>query len=264
MPESVEDKIRTWLAGHGYRFELIVARAFQRAGFSVTVSEFACDPESGEPREIDVVATHTSFLTRADLFDVTFIIECKHSRDKPWIIFVGGDDIDVTKTTELLYRFATKASRIALLEMSIGEEARQTGLFALPRKMGHGVRRAFEEKTDLAYDAVTKVCAGAAGFTAEKENKMNKFGIVFPVVIIQGQMFECGINEATEIELNEVKQATIFWRRPIADRSIVPVELLTEDVLADFANAKFKQCEALRKIVEGGLPQTKAAYCSHS
>lgn len=256
-PADIEQKIRSWLAEHGYRFELTVARAFQRAGFSVTLSDFVHDPESGEPREIDVIATHTSFLTRTHLFDVTFVIECKYSRDKPWIVFVGADDIEMTDTPRFLGRFGTKVGRVALLELSIGSEAEQTGLFALPRKMGHGVRRAFEEKTDLAYDAVTKVCSGAAGLIAKKEGSFNGSAIAFPIVILQGQIFECGISETTEIELMEVKQTTIFWRRPVANHSTVPVEILTESALQDFANAKFKQCEALRPIIENGLPKTK-------
>jgi Holliday junction resolvase-like predicted endonuclease len=85
--EKMEDKIRAWLATQGYRFELVVARAFQKAGFRVTVSEFRRDPDTGEPREIDVVATHTGFLPHDELFDLNFVIECKHSRSNPWVVF---------------------------------------------------------------------------------------------------------------------------------------------------------------------------------
>ena len=140
--ENIEDKIRSWLGTQGYPFELVVARAFQRAGFSVTVSEFSRDPETEKPREIDVVATHTSLLTPARLFDLNFVIECKHTADNPWIVFRTADGIKPTKTTEFLYRFATKIGHVALLEMSIGNQAQATGLFSLPQSMAHGVKRA--------------------------------------------------------------------------------------------------------------------------
>jgi len=92
VAEDIEEQIRTWLREEGYRFELTVARAFREAGFQITVSDFAIDTKSGQPREIDVIATHSTFLTPADIFHLSFAIECKFTGKKPWIVFKSGSD----------------------------------------------------------------------------------------------------------------------------------------------------------------------------
>jgi hypothetical protein len=260
--ESIEDKIRSWLETQGSRFELIVARAFQRAGFSVAVSEFRRDPDTGIPREIDVIATHTSLLTPGRLFDLNFVIECKHSRNYPWIVFQTPNGIKPTETDKFLCRFATNIGHVALLEMSTGNQAQASGLFSLPQRMAHGVRCAFEEKkaaekkADRAYEAVTQVCSGAAALIADKQTSLSPCAIAFPVVIIQGRLFECTIRDTTELDLAEVTRATLFWSRPTAQSSQVPVELLTDATVEDYATQRFQQCEALRPTIENGLPKT--------
>jgi hypothetical protein len=254
MSENIEDKVRSWLETQGYRFELMVARAFQSTGFSVTVSEFSRDPDTGTPREIDVVASHSSRLTPANYFDLNFVIECKHSRDKPWVVFRSNGGIKPTKTTEFLYRFATRIGHVALLEMSIGDQVQATGLFSLPQSMAHGVTRAFEDKTDLAYDAVTKVCSGPSALVADDTSSC---AIAFPVVIIQGRLFECTIRDTTELDIAEVNRATVFWRRPTTQSSQVPVDLVTEKSLEDYAREKFQQCEALRPTIETASPRPR-------
>jgi hypothetical protein len=73
--------------------------------------------------------------------------------------------------------------------MSLGSQPKATGLFALPQGMAHGVRR-FEEpdknkktNTDRAYQAVTKVCSGAAALIADKQTSLLvSRAIAFPVV----------------------------------------------------------------------------------
>ena len=66
--------------------------------------------------------------------------------------------------------------------------------------MAHGVRRFENEKpdknknkntnTDRAYEAVTKVCSGAAALIDDKQTSIVAGAIAFPVVIIQGRLFE--------------------------------------------------------------------------
>jgi len=85
---SIEEKLHTWLEAQGYPLEMRVAKAFQIAGARVIQSEYYTDPSTEESREIDVVA---DWQTRIDnlLVRVSFVIECKSSKDKPWILFVS-------------------------------------------------------------------------------------------------------------------------------------------------------------------------------
>jgi len=88
---ELEIKIVNWLESQGYPLEMIVALAFEKAGISVSSSEYYEDPGSGEPREIDVSASRRYLIGKHNLFDTSCQIECKLSRDKPWIVFTSEE-----------------------------------------------------------------------------------------------------------------------------------------------------------------------------
>jgi hypothetical protein len=202
-------------------------------------------------------------LERGRFFNLDFVIECKHSQDQPWVVFRTAHSIKPAPTDQFVGRFATRIGRIALLEMLCDEQtnkqANTTGLFSLPQSMAYGVRRCFENKgPDMAYEAVTKVCSGAAALTDDKQTSFATGAIAFPVVIIKGRLFEYTIRDTKEPDLAETNRTTLFWRRPTTPNSshAVPVELLTEQSLEDYAIEKYHQCEALRPLIESGLPVT--------
>jgi Holliday junction resolvase len=82
-------KITAWLNEQGYPLEMRVASALQQRGYRVVQSEYFFDPESGDSREIDVVAFKQK-KTNGVLFRISLLIECKRSTDKPWILFTSG------------------------------------------------------------------------------------------------------------------------------------------------------------------------------
>ncbi len=160
------------------------------------------------------------------------------------------------KFTEFLHRFATELGQTALLEMSSIDEAHNTKLFELPAQMGHGVTAALRKNNDIAYNAITQICDAAAALIRHAETSASRCTIIFPVVMLQGRIFECEITEKADIRLVEVKRSTVFWRRPTAKSSTVPVDLVSEVEVVRFAQEKFAQCEALKPLIESGLPTT--------
>jgi len=256
VTEDLENRIRAWLQEEGYKFELKVAGAFHEAGFQITVSEFALDTKSGEPREIDVLATRSTFLTPANIFDLSFVIECRYSGKYPWIVFKSTSNEHIGVFADFFYRFATELGHIALLEMSSLDDAQNSRLFSLPSKMGHGVTAAFQKGNDVANNAMTKVCDAAAALIGQAEAGAGRCAILFPVLMLQGRIFECEITDEADIQLAEVKRSTVLWRRPTTKSSIVPVDLVTEGEVVRFTEEKFTQCEALKPLIENGLPKT--------
>lgn len=257
MPESIEDGIRKWLTEKGYRFELIAARAFKAAGFDIRVSPYVRDPDSKNLREVDLIATHTSFLTPACLFDLSFVVECKYSAN-PWIVFRSPGEIHLGETFRFLNRISTSLGSFALLEMGTMDDKSSLRLLELNPKLGHGVR-AMTEKADRdpAYEAMMQVCAAAAGMAAETEEAYRRPSIIFPVVAVQGRLFECCITDSLQLNLEEVQRATVVWTRPTAKSDTVFIDLVTEASLGQYATEKFNQCEALRRTIEKGLDRTR-------
>jgi hypothetical protein len=86
MSEDLVQKIRKWLDKEGYPLEMQVARTFREIGFEVSSSEYYLDPDEKKPREIDVIATLQKTISGV-LFQIAYTVECKLSKDKPWVCF---------------------------------------------------------------------------------------------------------------------------------------------------------------------------------
>ncbi len=80
-------KVQEWLEKQGYPLEMTVASKLARVDLDVTQSSYYDDPETGDPREIDVVAEFAlPSDTRSIIFRLLFPIECKKS-SSPWVAF---------------------------------------------------------------------------------------------------------------------------------------------------------------------------------
>ncbi len=88
-PESgLNDKVSAWLDSQGYPLEFLTANAFHRRDFGVLQGYYVPDVQSGTPREIDVLASATHADVES-LLRITYVVECKYSRDKPWVVFTS-------------------------------------------------------------------------------------------------------------------------------------------------------------------------------
>jgi len=148
---------------------------------------------------------------------------------------------------------------MALLEMASNDEAERAGLFAVPDRLGHGVKRAFDDKHDAAYEAVTKVCDASAALVSTPRTKVVlSSAVVFPVVVIEGKLFESSLDNSSSVTLKEVTRSTLYWKRPTAQSTRVPIDLVTSEGLADYVKQKHEQCELMRPIIENGLPKASS------
>src|SRR5258705_13077653 len=87
--KSLHDEVAEWLGKQGYPFEMEVAQEFRAAGFTVGQSTYYSDPDTGDAREIDVVAGHEKKVGDFDV-RLTCFVECKVSTGKPWVIFASS------------------------------------------------------------------------------------------------------------------------------------------------------------------------------
>ena len=83
--KSLPDKVREWLSSEGYPLEFVTAHTFRDNKFNVRQGRYVHDPNSGTPREVDVLAQET-FDLEDSFMRISYPVECKWSRDKPWVI----------------------------------------------------------------------------------------------------------------------------------------------------------------------------------
>src|SRR5258708_2022098 len=89
QPEnSLEKKVEEWLKKEGWPFEVRVGREFAKHGWKVRHGEYYRDPKGGGAREIDLIAT-VGHEGKEHPFNLEVVVECKTSRDKPWVGFTS-------------------------------------------------------------------------------------------------------------------------------------------------------------------------------
>lgn len=232
-----EDKIKNWLNEQGYPLEMRVAGAFRRAGFRVVQSEHYDDPVTGTHREIDVVASLSRRLEGL-LLRVEFLIECKSSRSKPWLMFCAADQ-RLANPARVAQRTASEIGSEALLKLAQRKDIQQLDLFAVTHPPAYAITQAFTSGSDVAYTALTTVAAGAAA-AAIQMDAYTRIGypvclIAFPIVVIEGKLFTCVLEQDASIAVTEVHSGTLLSRNKLAGEPHTIVALLTDTHVSEFA-----------------------------
>lgn len=214
--ESLRLKVFEQIKKQGYPLEMRVARLFRESGrFNVAQSEYFIDPESGEFREIDVVASRDDSIG-GSYFRVSFCIECKVSVSVPYVIFTYSTEHRFGDTYPLSAASYSQAGIRIIANLLNDEVIEQFGLFSMPDRLGYMIRgvpiskEIKSGKMDRAYESVIKTVKYAAARTVEGD-KFNLCEIIFPIVVVDGLLFECYLDERNEIVLSEVKTSTLEW-----------------------------------------------------
>ncbi len=262
MTDSIESNIKDWLKKQGYPLEMRVASAFQEQGFSITQSDYFRDPESDKYREIDVIASIGTFADeeRHILFNISFVVECKNSNEKPWLLFQGLSE-GLSIGTEIALRQANEPGRVALLEMSLQEDMKTNELFKLPSRLSYGITRAFGDKADVPYEAVLATCKATNALAQRpevwSENRISAGEIFFPVVLVEGKLFECFLNTKNEINLLQTNRGTLIFRNPAVGSDRTVVDVITLDGLPGYLQQIEASCQFILDRVKNGLPRFK-------
>jgi hypothetical protein len=255
MENSLKSKVKEWIESQGYPLEMLVAREFLVNKFAVDQSALYADPETGEAREIDVVAIKWSAdprPTHSWKLRVSWHIECKSSKDKPWVVTILEDEKDQYRLSVLTAIYSQ--SCILFLAKGIArrwvEEAFRDNPLLSPRRVGTGLRRANlgkpHDNDDQAYKAVmsaTKSAAAAARLFDNIEEQREKAerpitdngssSIAFPTIVVDSPIFEYSLNAQGEFTLVERELSWALCRN-LEPFRLTPVPVVSKNYLPTF------------------------------
>lgn len=276
MEPTLGDKVEDWLNREGYPLEFRAARAFREAGFQVTQGDHVKDLETGKLREIDVLAEHL-FATRHHLLRIAHVVECKFA-SKPWVVFrdpgaaakqsVGWSNLFASST--LLPTIWTLGQRhelsrfraFAVDEGGLGfggcaarikspADESGTGKGGGGRAGGDG-----DGSVDQLYSAVQAAVARCAAY----EQLFNASGpradwhlplhgtVAFPMVVLRGKLFSAEYHEEQDrIFVTERSLVQLAWSGSPNAPSFVPVTIIAEEALPDYAKALGSELPALER-----------------
>jgi len=168
---QMHDYVNDWLAKQGFPLEFRTARALNAQGLRSFQERYIRDPRTQQLREIDV---HASLhLAAADvLCRISVVVECKWSRDHPWILFAG--DESASREERVLQAIASAFGDGVLWHLTTDEtfqqytERRRPGRVAFSGRQARGEKKDKGQDKDQFYEAVQgAVGAAVAVATAE-------------------------------------------------------------------------------------------------
>lgn len=205
---TVEEKILKWLSTEGYILELQVASAFLELGFSVSLANYYTDPNTNAQRQVDLIASIRDY---SGLLYTEIIIECKKSREKPWVIFSLDNYPDDAQADLFEFALTSESARANLISVYDEFVKLRGGRYFGPR--GIGVRQAFG-KADIAFEALSGVMSASIARRKALHDKSQPMIFIFPIVIFDNQLFQCKFFEL-EINLQEISSAEVFFSNEI-------------------------------------------------
>jgi hypothetical protein len=234
---EVEKKLKDWLSNQGYPLEMVVAESFRKAGFDVSQSDHYHDPETNILREIDIIAKR-SILVGDDIFtDISYVIECKLTNKKPWILFTSENTRPYDPIIEPNYYMGTNIAEDLLLSLGIDEKLNKlTPCYHEQKRHGYGLIQSFSDGPDLAFKAI--MSAANSAISIIQESNKPKFGrrckLIFPLVVIEGRLFESYIQNSSDPEINEIPFGHLMWKGSASERSTIPITVVTNNYIPEF------------------------------
>lgn len=260
MSEDLIPKIRKWLDEQGYPLEMKVARNFQEAGFSVSSSEYYIDPDEGKPREIDVIASMETKISGVSI-QLAFTVECKSSKESPWVCFRAGRKQQRDASVGFLCRHSTMQGRDLLIEISSNPDIISERMFHLPDNYAYGVTNVLKKSVDLPYQAIVGARKASHSLISHYDriqklpNPVHTVCIAFPLVVVDTPIFNCELGDTGDIELSKAASQTIL--RTGFDTYYSIVEIVDASALKEFIESKAELMSNFLRRLPGRIPITK-------
>jgi hypothetical protein len=225
---SLEPRLRAWIDTQGYPIELRTAEALRSSSAGWSHGRTYLDPNTGKAREIDLIG----YFDRANCA-IHVVFECKHSRDKPWVVF-ATDRKTLTAVgyahgvpaTPSLREHLKDATMRALLDLRV---------FRDPERVGFNLVRAHTDNQDAAHQALGTLTAACQALC----DSIGKYGhrvLYVPVVVIDSPLFTCYTSGTTgDYALRQVDTAVV--QCPVPGATPMPVQVLHVGALAAFLSA---------------------------
>jgi hypothetical protein len=241
-------QVREWLNTEGYPLELEVARAFRKAGFRAHHAMMYDDENTNTKREIDVVATK-QFGQDGRWIRVVIAAECKYNAKKPWVCF-SDTEHTLNENQRIRQRITGGFGGMLLDKVSTLTSLFNKGLFQIPMQCASSMTAAFkssQENKDYAYSSATSVMAASKAI-AKRFHKSPIAAIVFPVIVVDGFLFQSHLTETGEMELNQVYEAVLLWKNQATEHPNAIINVINSTILQQFVTRCQETADAIFSI----------------
>lgn len=265
MGKSLEERVREWIGNEGYPLEFGVAKKFNDAGFSVSQGRYVRDRNSDVLREIDICAYVSSIHPppRRHLLRSYYVVECKWSKDKPWVVFTNEQSM---ATSACIAQSISSSLGSAILWKEAGlEELQSLAMFSTPKRAGFNGRQAFSRAgSDHFYNSMKSIVSSAKYMMDEYDQPRKRevlpdvAVVAFPLIVVDGQLFEAYLDnekDGFELEIEQRTHIRCHWRGSREWPLHATVDVVTFDHLGAFLTGHAQQMHQLLDIMERSLDE---------
>ena len=244
----IEEAVARWIRSEGYPLEFRTAKIFNECHYTVRQGEFTRGSREA-PREIDVVAYRTRPNPAKGFARIEHVVECKWSKDKPWVIFTSeGHSIHPRACAVQTIASGGGAKMLRAL-VTPPHNIERLSLFKSGQRSGFGGRQAFSDKADTVYGALQGVVSKAfseASHVDERPQGWRTTIFVFPVIVLDGALFEAFWDDATnDLRTEPVDLMRLHWRGSDRWRQHATVDIVRIEHLATYLADREKDVEVL-------------------
>jgi len=212
MEDKIVSNIKNDIKKSGFPLEIEVGALLSRNNWDVNHQTYFYDQEEDKARALDIVATRLELIesSRLNRINITLLIECKRSFDKPWVFYTTpkGENHEPMLGSVSFIKF------ISVPEL----ELRNYGLFYQSHYFFNEIQKIttlnyepFSERKNIftATNQVLKALHYKRKTTKELLRKLpshlqNIVIIYYPLIVFDGMMYECELSE-NDIEITPLE-----------------------------------------------------------
>jgi len=257
MPSDLQDKVLEWLRREGYPLEFSTALAFSRF-FDVSQGIYVRTSADESPREIDVVAKYHQHVGE-HLVRIEHVVECKWSRDKPWVVFCSPFG-EMAPSACINQTIASSLGRAALWLEAGSKRLEKLRYFAVPKQPGFGGRQALGESQDNFYKAAQGVVTAASARMASYDQRTATgvelpyaSVVAFPLIVIEGELFEAYADSAHEMQVRPVRSTRLHWKGAAAWNFHATIDIVTSAALSDYVEERAREAPTLLRALSNAV-----------
>jgi len=258
--EELKNKVEKWINSEGIPLEYFTSSCFMNSGFKVLQSDFV--EENGIPREIDVNAS-LDFQLSETLLRIQCTIECKWTKDKPWIVFTSST-ANMAESANIAQTLGNKVGSSLLWHIAGEADLNALDLFSRKQSSGFSGRQALTKDSDLFYSTTQAITNKTILKLNEYDRFMSNdpFGLVaigFPIIVIDGVLFESHFKNG-KVEIVQVNNSIIHWRGSSKWKLHTTINIVTKTHLLEWVKKFRQELDLIIKTSMPALENLKSVY----
>lgn len=257
---DLRDKVSAWLSQQGFPLEFSTSATLAKHGFRVEQGVYVRDPKVDILREVDIVARIDN---TADEFaySVSLVVECKWSRDRPWVIFTSKSAVPTIQES-IAYTLGSPFGEAVMWALATERTIQAAHRAMLPPRFGFAGRQALTQKQDkeLFYPTIQSVVGASVAVKERASSAPNEeagvglsVDLVFPVIVIDAELFEAFLDKEV-LRVEPLEQGRVRWRGFDDPARPVTVDVVTVAGLDGFAQRMANCADVLEYYIRDTAP----------